>query len=813
MRKSVLRLLLPVLTALLLCVLLAATAAAVPPAPGVGGETGGCPSHPGAAVSLNALPAKRGGGIPVCAVDPAAPEKELPLAVIVVEFPNEPYREDFDWSGRIFTGAESLRQYYQDQSYGQFTFAPVAETSVYDGETNRNRADGQNDGVIHVSVSVPHDDWSFRDDFFSEADYAHARTIAVALSEAIEKAGAYVDFSAYDANGDGQIANDELAVGFVVAGLEAASASDKDYAENGSESYLWSHAWSIGEIIRDYGLSDLPVPSPGGTAVSAYISISEQVYPDTQEPISVLAHELGHYLGLPDLYDTDYEKNREWSAYSVDDLSVMAGGSWGTDPETGAFRPYSFDVWSKIFLGWVAPMEAENNTSYTLRGIGEHPEALRIRTSREHETYLVENRRFTGWDAGMARSYGPDGGLILWHIDQRTYDTYEADNAVNNGDHHPAVMPLYPETDETGAVSFLGNAGKPAYARPVFSAASWAELCAPSLGASLELPLYGAEGEEDLRSARRLSGIHVRFTSDSADEMTLELGDPPHEHDLTFVPETAPTCGASGVKAHYHCEICGRNYLDETAETEVTAESLVLPPVGEHSWNEGEVTTAPTCVDAGVRTFTCTVCGQTYTENEPATGEHTWDGGVMTNAPTCGAAGLMIYTCTVCGATRPEALPAVGEHTWDGGVRSPAPTCVDSGLLIYTCTVCGERAAETLDALGHSWSEWTVDLPATAAEAGQESRMCARCLTVETREIPPTGGPEPLPGDVDLDGSVTAADARLALRRAVLLETFAEDSLEFLAADVDGDGAVTAGDARAILRAAVGLEALRRREA
>ena len=809
MKRKALRVLLPILTALLLCFLFAAAASAVPPAPGVGNGTGGCPSHPGAAVDWNALPARRGTGLPVCAVSPVAPQKELPLVMIVAEFPNMPYREDYDWSSRIFTGNESLRQYYLDQSYGLFTFAPVTETSAYDGEANRNRADAPNDGVIHVSVSVPHDDWSFRDDAYSEEDIAHARSIAVALREAIEKAGAYVDFSAYDANGDGRITNDELAVGFVVAGLEGSFATKRDFEENGAESYLWSHAWSILEIISEYGFSDLSVPSPGGTAVSAYISVSEQLSPDAQEPISVLAHELGHYLGLPDLYDTDDFTVGDWSDYEVGNLSVMANGSWGTDPETGAFRPYSFDVWSKVFLGWVTPVEAENNTSYTLRGIGEHPAALRIRTSAAHETYLVENRRFTGWDAGLTRFFGT-GGLILWHIDQQTYDTYAKENAVNNGGaHHPAVMPLYPETDATGEVSFIGDAGEPEYNGPVFSAASWAEKCAPSLGAALDLPLYGGADEEDLRSARRLSGILVRFTSDSADEMTLDLGDPPHEHSLVFVPETAPTCGASGVKAHYTCKGCRRHFLDETAETEVTAEALVLPPVGEHSWNEGEVTTAPTCVDAGVRTFTCTVCGQTYTEKMPADGEHTWDAGVIVTAPTCGAEGLMIYTCTVCNVTRPEAIPAAGEHTWDGGVASPAPTCVDTGLVTYTCTVCGESYTETLDALGHSWSEWTVDVPAAATEAGRESRMCARCLTVETREIPPTGGaPETLPGDVDLDGKVTAADARLALRRAVLLETFSEDSLEFLAADVGRDGVVTAGDARAILRAAVGLEAL-----
>ena len=64
-------------------------------------------------------------------------------------------------------------------------------------------------------------------------------------------------------------------------------------------------------------------------------------------------------------------------------------------------------------------------------------------------------------------------------------------------------------------------------------------------------------------------------------------------------------------------------------------------------------------------------------------------------------------------------------------------------------------------------------------------------------------------GDPDGDGEPTAADARLALRRAVGLETYAPGSAEFIACDVDGDNDVTAADARLILRAAVGLEDLK----
>ena len=64
-----------------------------------------------------------------------------------------------------------------------------------------------------------------------------------------------------------------------------------------------------------------------------------------------------------------------------------------------------------------------------------------------------------------------------------------------------------------------------------------------------------------------------------------------------------------------------------------------------------------------------------------------------------------------------------------------------------------------------------------------------------------------LAGDVDLDGAVTAEDARLALRVSVGLDELT-DPVAFLAADVDRDGKITSADARAILRAAVSLEEL-----
>jgi hypothetical protein len=63
-----------------------------------------------------------------------------------------------------------------------------------------------------------------------------------------------------------------------------------------------------------------------------------------------------------------------------------------------------------------------------------------------------------------------------------------------------------------------------------------------------------------------------------------------------------------------------------------------------------------------------------------------------------------------------------------------------------------------------------------------------------------------LPGDVDDDGAVTAADARRTLRAAVSLEPIEKGGKAFICADMDEDGSITASDARTILRIAVGLK-------
>ena len=145
------------------------------------------------------------------------------------------------------------------------------------------------------------------------------------------------------------------------------------------------------------------------------------------------------------------------------------------------------------------------------------------------------------------------------------------------------------------------------------------------------------------------------------------------------------------------------------------------------------------------------------------------------------------------------------EHVWDEGHITLEPTCTEDGQMTYTCAVCGETRTEPIPCRGHVYGEWTITKPATVAEEGEETRVCTVCGGKETRPIPKPEQTYTL-GDVDADGKITSADARLALRASVKLEQYEENSAPFLAADVDRSGMIEASDARLILRVSVKLD-------
>lgn len=69
-----------------------------------------------------------------------------------------------------------------------------------------------------------------------------------------------------------------------------------------------------------------------------------------------------------------------------------------------------------------------------------------------------------------------------------------------------------------------------------------------------------------------------------------------------------------------------------------------------HNWDEGVVTKEPTCTETGIKTYTCTECNGTKTEEIPALG-HTWSNWTTTSEATVFAKEVQKRTCSVCKTT------------------------------------------------------------------------------------------------------------------------------------------------------------------
>ena len=252
-----------------------------------------------------------------------------------------------------------------------------------------------------------------------------------------------------------------------------------------------------------------------------------------------------------------------------------------------------------------------------------------------------------------------------------------------------------------------------------------------------------------------------------------------HTHYYTATV-TAPTCTAKGYTTHT-CA-CGDSYVDTYTDA-----------LG-HAWDNGKVTKQPTEAETGVKTFTCTRCGETKTETIPklahehsykavvtaptctekgytthtcACGDsyvdtytdalgHAWDNGKVTKQPTETKTETKTFTCTRCGETKTEIIPKfTHEHSYKAVVT--APTCTEKGYTTHTCA-CGDSYVDSyVLPLGHDWGSGKVTKEPTATENGIKTYICARCGETKTEVIPAGGCPSA--GFTDVPGEDNWAHA------------------------------------------------------
>ena len=215
-----------------------------------------------------------------------------------------------------------------------------------------------------------------------------------------------------------------------------------------------------------------------------------------------------------------------------------------------------------------------------------------------------------------------------------------------------------------------------------------------------------------------------------------------HEGEKITVKGFAATCTTAGLTDGEKCAICGdvtkaqevidalsHDMADATCTQPATCKregcSHTVGAAKGHSYNGGVVTTAPTCTEKGVKTFTCTVagCGHSYTEEVAAAG-HSYNSVVI--PPTCTAAGYTTYTCH-CGDTYTVDGEAATGHAWDNGVVTTPATCTSVGVRTYTCGTCQETKTEEIALAAHTEVQHEAKAPTCTTIGWDAYVTCSKC--------------------------------------------------------------------------------------
>ena len=292
------------------------------------------------------------------------------------------------------------------------------------------------------------------------------------------------------------------------------------------------------------------------------------------------------------------------------------------------------------------------------------------------------------------------------------------------------------------------------------------------------------EGTRVPATCKTAGSVTMKCECGATDVQTLELDAANHEKVATDAA-VAATCTSTGRTEGSHCAAC---------DTVIVAQTKTEKDASNHTGTATVIKNAVT-VSCGADGYTgdtyWSCCDTLYASGEtiPATGKHNYKATITVQA-SCKVDGEKTYICAVCEDTYIENLGLNTEnHKGETEVRdAAAENCGTDGYSgdAY-CLACGEKivTGKVIPASGHSF----------------DKDFCVNCNAVKVTE-------EYKLGDLNKDGKINAADARLALRLSVKLETLEGLDIPFEVADVDFDGNIKASDARTLLRVAVALETL-----
>ncbi len=260
-----------------------------------------------------------------------------------------------------------------------------------------------------------------------------------ALRETLVKMDATVDFGLFDNDGPDGIPNSGDDDGYVDMAMFVHPARD---GACGSNPHLWSHRFVLvdtnssgGYVYHDYITNDPWTGHPGQfIKVRDYFltsGVGGSTACDSSQIIAIgtAAHESGHGLGLPDLYDT------RGNSQGIGEWGLMGSGNY-----TSPLSPSRMEAWSLSQFGWVTLAPITTNGTYSFGPAPTSDSAWIVRPTGSNprgEYYLLENRQGVQADSALIRIHG-GGGLLIWHVDseQVTNNGFASTNTVNFGPIH-----------------------------------------------------------------------------------------------------------------------------------------------------------------------------------------------------------------------------------------------------------------------------------------------------------------------------------------------------------------------------------------
>ena len=215
--------------------------------------------------------------------------------------------------------------------------------------------------------------------------------------------------------------------------------------------------------------------------------------------------------------------------------------------------------------------------------------------------------------------------------------------------------------------------------------------------------------------------ITAQDTSGYKGETTITVN-----HTVAVDKAVPATCTATGLTEGEHCSVCG---------AVLKAQSVI--PVKEHTWDFGEIVKQRTCIEEGIKIYTCQSCNKQDTKKIAVAG-HKWNREyTIDKKASCNQQGQKSVHCSVCGQIKEGSVQILEktEHTWDSGKTTEQPTCTKTGVRVYSCLICKEQRSENIDLKDHQWSKWKTISRATVFDPEKQRRTCSTCKKPETRSV------------------------------------------------------------------------------